>query len=166
MTTKTKTKTISNKFKTSSLGVDIIKRFEGLRLHAYLCPANIVTIGYGTTSHKGAPIRLGMVWTKEQAEDALLEDLESFENSVNKLAKAPINQQMFDALVSFAYNVGVGSLEKSTLLQKLNEKEYQDAASQFLRWNKVNGQPVRGLTLRRQAECNLFLVGLKELNKK
>lgn len=150
------------KFKTSSHGVELLKHFEGLRLHAYLCSANVPTIGYGTTMHNGKPVRLGMVWTKTQAEEALLKDLIQFENVVNKLVKVSINQKMFDALVCFVYNVGAGAFEKSTLLKKLNSKEYDEVPEQFLRWDKAGGKVVRGLTLRRDAEKDLFVDGLKD----
>lgn len=155
---------MSNKFKISSDGIDLLKHFEGLRLHAYLCSAGVATIGYGSTMHKGKPVRLGMVWTKAQAEQALLDDLIVFEKSVNKLVKVSINQKMFDALVCFVYNVGAGAFEKSTLLKKLNAKEYSEVPDQFLRWDKANGKSVRGLTLRRKAESDLFTKGLEHLD--
>lgn len=157
---------MNKKFKISSNGTDLLKHFEGLRLHAYLCSANVPTIGYGTTRHNGVPIRLGMVWTKAQAESALFEDLVDFEKTVNKLVKVPISQKMFDALVCFVYNVGAGAFEKSTLLKKLNNKEYSEVPDQFLRWDKAGGKSVRGLTLRREAERDLFVNGLKDLKDK
>lgn len=155
---------VSNKFKISDSGLAIIKRFEGLRLHSYLCPSDVPTIGYGSTRYKGNPIVLGMVWTKEQAEGALLDDVKFFESAVNKSVKVDLEQKMFDALVSLVYNIGAKAFKDSTLLELLNSGNYSGAADQFLRWNKSNGKVVRGLTLRREDERELFLEGLAEMN--
>lgn len=138
-------------------GLDLIKHFEGLRLEAYICPAGVPTIGYGST--RG--VRLGDRISEAQAEALLRRDLLRFERAVNDLVKVPLTQGQFDALVSFAYNVGEGSLASSTLLKRLNAGRYAEAADQFLRWNKarVNGRltALPGLTRRREAERALFL---------
>lgn len=144
------------KMHTSQLGIDLIKRFEGFRSQSYLCPAGVWTIGYGTTRIKGQPVRPGMRCTEQQAEEYLRDDLEYFEDAVQQLVKVPLNQFQFDALVSFTYNLGEGNLGKSTLLRKLNQKDYKGAADEFLRWNKSGGTVLGGLVRRRAAERDLF----------
>lgn len=139
----------------SQRGLDLIKEFEGLRLKAYPDIGGVPTIGYGTT---GPDIKLGMEITKAEAEDLLRKDVAAFEAGVSNLVKATINQNEFDALVSFSYNVGLGALKTSTLLRLLNNGTDRSViASEFLRWNKVDGKPVEGLTRRRKAEQALFL---------
>ena len=133
--------------------LDLIKKFEGCRLKAYLCPAGVLTIGYGHT--KG--VKPNQTITQKQADELLLSDLTEFERAVKSLVTVPVNDNQLGALVSFAYNVGIGALQKSTLLKKLNAKDYQGAANEFFRWNKAGGKELKGLTLRRQAERELFL---------
>lgn len=144
--------------KTGKKGIELIKQFEGCKLTAYKCPAGVWTIGYGTTGKvDGKPICKGIKITKSKAESLLKEDLATFEKSVSNYVKVSINQNQFDALVSFAYNVGAGALKGSTLLKKLNKKDYKGAAEEFLRWNKAGGKVLAGLTRRREAERKLFL---------
>lgn len=138
--------------KTSKNGIELIKKYEGCRLTAYKCPSNVWTIGYGHT--KG--VKKGMKITKAQAESYLKSDLITYEDTVNKYVKVSINQNQFDALVSFSFNCGMGALKTSALLKKLNKKDYSGAANEFLRWNKSNGKVLNGLTKRRKAERNLF----------
>lgn len=133
---------------------DVIKEFEGLRLEAYLCPAGKWTIGYG---HTGSDVWPGLVITKEWAEWLLEEDLKRFEANVSGYVTVDLTQDQFDALVSFTYNVGAEAFKNSTLLKKLNAEEYEEAADQFLRWNKSNGKVLAGLTNRRKKERALFL---------
>lgn len=137
---------------TSQKGLDLIKSFEGLRLSAYRCPADIPTIGYGTT----AGVKMGDTITKERAEELLREDVKRFEGYVNRLVKVPLTQGQFDALVSFVYNLGAGNLSSSTLLRLLNAGDYAGAAAQFERWNKAGGKTLAGLVRRRAAERALF----------
>ncbi|MBW4521674.1 MAG: lysozyme [Scytolyngbya sp. HA4215-MV1] len=134
-------------------GRNLLKEFEGLRLDAYLCPAGVWTIGYGSTFgvHPGDHITPG------EAESRLIKDLDQFEKGVAKLVKVPLTSNQFSALVSFAYNLGLGALEESTLLRVLNKGDYQAAANELLRWDKANGVPLAGLTRRRKAEKELFL---------
>lgn len=147
---------MSNKFTTGRNGLDLIKSFEGLKLTAYLCPARIPTIGFGHTKTV-RPDDVGKKKiTENEAERLLKADLVNFESSVNKLVKVPLNQNQFDALVSFAFNVGSGALSTSTLLKKLNAKDYKGAADQFARWNKAGGKVLNGLVRRRAAEAALF----------
>lgn len=132
---------------------ELIKSFEGLELEAYLCPADIWTIGYGHTGD----VKEGDTITKAEAEDLLDKDLEKFRSGVNICVKVPLNENQFGALVSFAYNVGIGSLQSSTLLKLLNAGDYDAAADQFPRWNKSGGKVLTGLTRRREAERAVFL---------
>lgn len=138
--------------KISQKGIDLIKQFEGCKLTAYKCPSGVWTIGYGHT--KG--VYEGQKITQKQAEKFLKEDLKAFEKGVNKCVLVSINQNQFDALVSFAFNCGTGAFSKSTLLEKLNQKDYTGAAREFLRWNKSNGVILNGLVRRRNAERKLF----------
>ena len=137
---------------TSQRGIDLIKSFEGLRLSAYRCPADIPTIGYGTTSG----VKIGDTITKERAEELLREDVRRFEDQVLRLVKVPLTQGQFDALTSFVYNLGAGNLSNSTLLRLLNAGDYAGAAAQFERWNKAGDKTLAGLVRRRAAERALF----------
>lgn len=139
--------------KTSCVGINLIMKFEGCRLTAYKCPSGVWTIGYGHT--KG--VKKGMKITKSKAVSYLKQDLLVYENAVNKYVKVPLKQNQFDALVSFTFNCGVGALRTSTLLKKLNKKDYVGASNEFLRWNKSNGKVLNGLTRRRKEEKKLFL---------
>jgi lysozyme len=137
---------------TSQKGLDLIKSFEGLRLSAYKCPADVWTIGYGTT----AGVKPGQTITKERADELLRDDLKRFEGYVDRLVKVPLTQGQYDALVSFTYNLGPGALEKSTLLEQLNRGDYDSAAEQFGRWVFAGGRKLAGLAKRRAAEKALF----------
>lgn len=110
------------------------------------------TIGFGCTNG----VYEGLVWTREQADEAFRKELETFESAVNRFVTVDLNQNQYEALVSFAYNCGTGALQKSTLLKKLNKGDYKGAAAQFQFWNNVNGKPVKGLTQRRASEASLF----------
>lgn len=139
--------------RTSQRGLSVIKSFEGLRLQAYQDSVGVWTIGYGTT--RG--VKAGMKISKDQAERMLLNDVARFEPEVERLITAPLNQDQWDALISFTYNLGAANLESSTLRRLLNAGDYAAAAEQFTRWNKAGGQVLAGLTRRRVAERDLFL---------
>ncbi len=143
-----------NDLKPSARVRDLIARWEGFRAEAYLCPAGVWTIGYG---HTGPDVKPGMVITQQQAVQLLINDLARFNNGVNALVTLPLNQNQFDALVSFSYNLGLGSLQSSTLLRLLNAGNFQAAADQFPRWDRAGGKEVAGLLARRNAERALFL---------
>jgi lysozyme len=145
------------KKKTGTLGKNLIKEFEGFRAVAYVCPAGIVTVGYGTTKIQGVPVQLGSKVTTEEADVFLEQDLKLFEDTVNQNVLVELTQNQFDALVAFVYNVGAGNFRKSTLLKKLNEGKLSEAAEQFLKWDKAGGKKLAGLTRRRKAERELFL---------
>lgn len=138
----------------SQKGIDLIKNFEGCRLTAYRCPANILTIGYG---HTGSDVSAGQKITQEQAEKLLKSDLLVHCNNVSRLVKVPLTQNQFDALVSFEFNVGYGNFASSTMLKLLNQKKYREAAAQFDRWVYANRKVLAGLVKRRAAEKTLFL---------
>ena len=148
----------------SNNGLDFIKNYEGLRLKAYkvLESEKFYTIGYG---HYGADVRFGMEITKAQADELFKQDVSRFEKAVNRLVKVDINQNQFDALVSFAYNVGEGALQKSDLLRKLNAGDFKGASAEFPRWNKSGGKVLVGLTKRREKERALFDTPTKNSTK-
>ena len=140
--------------KTEQKGIDLIKSFEGLSLKAYLCPAGVLTIGYG---HTGSNVMPGQIISEEQAENLLRSDLNRFEVGILKSVSTSINQNQFDALVSLSFNIGLGAFRNSTLLRVLNEGNYEEAASNFLKWNKGGGRVLPGLVRRREAERQLFI---------
>ncbi|WP_044034749.1 lysozyme, partial [Microcystis aeruginosa] len=147
--------------KVSQNCIDLIKKWEGCKLTAYKCPAGVWTIGIGTTCYPdGRRVREGDKITDQQAEGFLVNECEEKAKAVDELVNVDLHQNQFDALVSFAYNVGIGAFKESTLRRKLNEKDYEGAANEFKRWNKatVNGVQVvlDGLTNRRKDEEALF----------
>jgi len=135
-------------------GMDLIKVSEGCKLKSYQDVIGVWTVGYGST---GIHVKPNMTITEEDAEKLLLEDLERFERGVERLAEVDLTDNEFAALVSFSFNVGLGNLEKSTLLVLVNKGKKTEAAEQFIRWNKAGGKEFTGLTKRRLAEKALFL---------
>lgn len=138
--------------RTSHVGIALIKSFESLRLEAYKCPAGVWTIGYGHT--KG--VKSGDVIDAQKAEQLLSDDLKEFEAAVNRECPG-INQNQFDALVSFTFNCGTGNFLKSTLLKcvKANPANL-NIRREFERWNKSGGMVLAGLMRRRRAEADLY----------
>lgn len=142
----------------NKIGLKLIAQFEGCYLQAYLCPAKVWTIGIGTTVYpNGVKVKKGDKCTLEQAHEYLAHDMIEFEKTVNDSVKVPLSQNQFDALVSLTYNIGSTAFKNSTLLKKLNAKDFTGAADQFLRWNKGGGKVMKGLVRRREAERALFL---------
>lgn len=139
---------------TSKNGREAIKLFEGLRKTAYKCPAGVWTIGYG---HTGPDVVEGLTITTQRAEVLLLKDLIKFEKGVQELVKVPLTQGQFDALVSFTYNLGLGSLRSSTLLRLLNSRKYKEAANEFDKWVYAGNRKLEGLVRRRRKEKEMFL---------
>ena len=143
--------------------LDLIHSFETLKLVSYKDPGSKnglpITNGWGTTiDEDGGPIPYLTTWTKEKADRLFARDFAKFQEKVRGLlGSAPTTQGQFDALVSFAYNVGSRALSTSTLLKKLNAGDIKGAADEFLRWNKSGGKVMPGLTNRRKAERALFL---------
>lgn len=140
-------------------GLTLIKKYEGFYSKPYLDPIGIPTIGYGATYYpNGKKVTMkDKALTEKEASDLLAKMLVTYENDVKRLVKRELNQNQFDALVSFTYNLGGANLGKSTLLKKLNvnpcDKTIKD---EFLKWNKAGGKVLNGLTKRRKDESELY----------
>lgn len=144
----------------SAAGWALIKAFESCRLSAYLpTPNDVPTIGWGSTRDiDGAPIRLGMIWSQRQADARLAREVSDIEHDLCALlAMTPTSQGAFDALVSFAYNLGLSALARSTLLALHRAGDSAGAARQFARWNRQGTRILPGLARRRAAEATLYL---------
>jgi lysozyme len=139
--------------KINPAGLNLIKTFEGCSLKAYRDPVGIWTIGYG---HTGTDVREGQAITQQQADDLLARDLARFESGVNGLVSHSISPNQFAALVSFAFNLGMGALQESTLMRLVNAGDYAGAKAQFGRWVNAGGRTLEGLVRRRAAEAKLF----------
>lgn len=143
--------------KTSARGITLIKEFEGLRTEAYQDSVGVWTIGYGHTSAAGAPkVVPGLRISGTEAHQILLRDLGAFEGGVTRLVRRPLKQGQFDALVSFAFNVGLGAFSRSTLLKRLNAGRYDEVPAQLMRWTRAGGRELAGLVRRRRAEAGLW----------
>ena len=138
----------------SQEGLSLIKKFEGCELESYKCAAGVWTIGYGSTHD----ITEGMSISQERAEMLLMEDIAEYEQAVNDLVKVNLQQNQFDALVSWTFNLGPTNLKNSTLLKVLNSShiDWNDVPEQIKRWNKAGGKVLEGLVRRREAEALLF----------
>jgi lysozyme len=145
--------------KVGEKGLALIKKFEGFKAKPYICSGGAKTIGYGSTYYpNGTRVTMNdKAITEGQASTMLMNILTSYEKSVDSFCRDDINQNQFDALCAFAYNVGVNALKNSTLLKKVN-KNPQDVTirNEFLKWNKAAGKVLKGLTNRRVAEANLY----------
>jgi len=137
-------------------GIKLLTELEGFEDKAYLDTGGVWTIGYGTTKVNGKPVEAGLTCSEGEARQWLSDDLAWAQTAVNKLVKVPLTQGMFDALVSFVYNIGEAQFRTSTLLKLLNFKQYAEAAKQFDRWKFDNGKEIKGLVNRRKAERGLF----------
>jgi lysozyme len=149
-------------------GLDLIKHFEsclkpigGGKYKAYPDPAHgwgVPTIGWGTIQYPdGTKVRQGDIITQARADELLAWEVAEKAAGVRALVTSEMNADQFSALVSFAYNLGLGNLKKSTLLKRVNASEWTRAADEFRKWNKAAGQVLPGLTRRRLSERNLFL---------
>jgi lysozyme len=174
---------LEQEVKLSKAGAAMMHKYEGCKNRPYLCPAHIWTIGYGHVLYQ-EQIRLPIarppgktrddipmirseyplkpednrVWTKQEIDDLFADDVASFERGVLRLVPGSAgNQGRFDALVSFAFNVGLGNLQRSTIRIKANRSEWQQSADAFLLWNKAGGKVLAGLDRRRKDERALFL---------
>jgi len=147
--------------------VSLLKKWEGFKNYAYNDVAGLLTIGVGhllTASEKqtkiieinGEKVRWVEGLSADQVNNLLLQDLKPFVKEVNNLVKVPLNQNQFDALVSFIFNIGINAFKSSTLLRKLNDEEYDEVPFELLRWNKAGGKPINGLTVRRNNEIKLW----------
>jgi len=145
--------------KLNSDGYKLITKHEGLSLKPYLCPARIPTIGYGNTYYQDGKrvTLLDNPITKDQAFEMFKEIADRFAKAVSQSVTAEINQNQFNALVSFAYNVGIANLKKSTLLKLVNANPNNpQIKTEFLKWTKANGVLLNGLLKRRNDESNVY----------
>ena len=138
--------------KISEEGKALIKKFEGCKLDSYRCSANVATIGYGHIKD----VSDGDTCTQEEADQMLAEDLEEFEGYVDKLVTVDLEQNQFDALVAWTFNLGPTNLKSSTMLRVLNEGKHENVPSEMRRWNKAGGETLEGLIRRREAEGLLW----------
>lgn len=148
-------------------GIELIKKYEGCRLKAYRCPAGVWTIGYGSTRYtNGDKVKEGDRITQEQADALFKNTLDNFEHQVKMILgdelKAILPESSISALISLAYNIGIGAFAKSTLLKviKQNKNNLKDIEYQWLRWNKANGKVLLGLTKRRKEEFEMYKNGV------
>lgn len=141
--------------KLGAQGLELLKHFEGCQLKAYLCPAGIPTIGYGHTRR----VKLGDVWTQEQADAYLQGDAMDAVIYIPKQLTYRLKQSEFDALICFIFNVGAGAFLKSTMYAKLMAGDWPGVPEEFDRWVKAGGHTLPGLVRRRAAERRLFETG-------
>ena len=146
---------MSTSLRVNQLAIDMIKRWEGFRPLAYLCPAGVWTIGYGHTK----TAREGMKVTQAEAEALLRQDLDEIVSVLAPAIRVPLSDQQSAALLSWAYNVGVGAAQRSTLLRKLNAGDYAAVPEELMRWVRANGKVLPGLVNRRAAEAGLWVLG-------
>lgn len=143
--------------KTSEAGLALIKKYEGLRLDAYRCPAGVLTIGYGHSSAAGGPIvYVGMKISQQMAEDILKRDLEKFEAGVLSSINSVPTQSQLDAMVSLAFNIGIRAFSTSSVVRYYNAGDMEKAAGAFALWKKAGGKVLPGLVRRRAEEAALF----------
>lgn len=136
--------------------IELVKRFEGCKLEAYLCPAGVWTIGAG---HTGPEVKQGMKISQGIADALLLKDLTHAADAVERAVKVELTQGQFDALVSFVFNVGKTAFETSTMLKKINGGDFLGAAMEFPKWCNGGGKKLEGLVRRRAAEQAMFELG-------
>ncbi len=137
-------------------GLDLIMRFEGFRPTVYICPAGWPTIGYGHVLRDSERERFSAEIDEMAAEELLRRDVETAEKAVQRLIHVPLSDGQFSALVSFVFNLGAGSLQRSTLRRKINREEYEAVQAEFRRWVWAGGRKLPGLIRRRAAEAVLF----------
>jgi lysozyme len=140
--------------------LDFIKSKEGLKLNAYICPANVWTIGYGNTFYEdGSKVKQGDKVTKERADELFINKINEFAKGVKSLLEYELNENQFSALVSFSYNVGLGNFKNSTLLKIVNSdlrNSEVDIRREFYKWNKGGGKILKGLVIRRKIEADIY----------
>lgn len=135
---------------------ELVKEFEGFRNKAYLCPAGVLTIGYGFTRVNGKPVNMNDTIDKVKAEGMLYLELEKIAKQIKELVTISLNEKQLGALCSFAFNVGINAFRESTLRKKLNQSDYKSVEAELKKWNKIGGKPSVGLDRRRKAEIELF----------
>jgi lysozyme len=139
-------------------GRDLIKQFEGCKLKAYKCPAGLWTISWGLTFYPdGTKVKEGDVITQQQAEDYFNAIVDAFAKQVDVLVKSNVTANNFSAIVSFAFNVGMGNFRRSTLLRKVNANPKDPSIrAEFMKWTRANNVVLKGLVRRREAEAKLY----------
>jgi lysozyme len=144
--------------KVNADGYALLKKFEGCRLKAYLCPANVWTIGFGNTFYEdGTKVKEGDVITQQRADELAKFIVEQFANSIRSMIQKTLTENQFSACVSLAYNIGTGGFKKSSVLKKLNVNPNDPTiADSFRLWNKGGGVILKGLVRRREAEIELY----------
>lgn len=144
--------------KTSDVGVALIKHYEGFYSKPYRCPAGLWTVGYGHLIGNGLnlPDNWNRHFSVEEIDALLRQDLARFERGVQRYIIVPLSQPQFDALVSFSFNLGLGTLQRSTVRQKINRLDFKGAIQSLLRYDKAGSVALKGLTLRRRAEAKLM----------
>jgi lysozyme len=154
---------VNDNLSLSNNGADLVKAFEscerkqgGGKFKAYVDPVGVLTIGWGHTNDNGRKFTPSDIWTQKECDDEFSEDMKIFEKAVKRNVTHALNQNQFDALVSFTYNVGEGNLKSSTLLKKINAGDFDAAALEFHKWNKGGGKVLAGLVRRRASEALLF----------
>jgi lysozyme len=147
--------------KTSDDGIKLIKRFEGIRYRPYKCSAGLWTIGIGHLIGDGKqlPDSYNKTFTEGEVDALLRKDLSKFERAIAMLIKVPLRQCEYDSICSFTFNLGAGTLQRSTLRQKLNRGDKEGAAREILKYNRAGGKVLKGLVNRRNDEYELFLRG-------
>ena len=144
--------------KTSEVGLALIKHYEGFYSKPYRCPAGLWTVGYGHLIGNGLnlPDHWNRHFSVEEIDALLRQDLARFERGVQRYIIVPLSQPQFDALVSFSFNLGLGTLQRSTVRQKINRLDFKGAIQSLLRYDKAGSVALKGLTLRRRAEAKLM----------
>ena len=145
--------------KLSAEGLNLIKQFEGVRSRPYRCPANLWTVGVGHLigDGKSLPKSYNRTFTEEEINAILIRDLSRFERGIRMYIKVPLRQCEYNSLCSFAFNLGLGTLQRSTLRQKINRGDKEGAAKEILKYCRAGGKIVKGLQRRREAEYRMFL---------
>ena len=145
--------------KTSQVGINLIKHYEGFYSKPYRCPAGLWTIGYGHVINDGRvlPTDCDRVFLKEEINALLIADLKRFERGVTMYCPVQLTQNQFDALVSFSFNFGLGTLQRSTVRQRINRGDVAGAGKVLLKYNKASGKVLKGLDLRRKDEYTLLI---------
>jgi lysozyme len=143
-------------------GIAIIRKYEGLRLQAYICPSGLPTIGFGATFYEnGSRVQLGDKISRDRADQLLFFQVKLFADEVQRTVKVKLNENQLGALVSFCFNVGGAAFGKSTLARKVNANPSDSTIrNEFMRWTRGGGKVLPGLVKRREEEANLYYAAI------
>jgi len=143
-------------------GIAIIRKYEGLRLQAYICPSGLATIGFGATFFEnGTRVQLGDKISRDRADQLLFFQVKLFAEEVRRTVKSNINENQLGALVSFCFNVGGARFSSSTLARKVNANPSDSTIrNEFMRWTRGGGKVLPGLVKRREEEANLYYAAI------